>query len=128
MNAPSIKREKMIQLLALAWLLLLGAMALADAPSILGQVGWLPSVAGLGMTIAALAVGIAFAGRHHDVRPAAGIAAAMRNPGLALLIATLNHAPPAVTASVIGYALGLAVAILGYLQWRHHVAKGAPAR
>ena len=29
MNAPSIKREKMIQLLALAWLLLLGAMALA---------------------------------------------------------------------------------------------------
>ena len=28
MNAPSMKREKIIQLLALAWLLLLGTMAL----------------------------------------------------------------------------------------------------
>ena len=35
----------------------------------------------------------------------AAIAAAMRNPGLALVIATVNHVPPAVTAAVIGYAL-----------------------
>jgi hypothetical protein len=41
----------------------------------------------------------------------------MRNPGLALVIATANRAPPAVTAAVIGYALGLAVTIIGYVQW-----------
>jgi len=52
------------------------------------------------------------------VRPAAAIAAAMRNPGLALVIATVNGAPPSVTAAVIGYALGLGLTIVGYLQWR----------
>ena len=99
-------------------LLLLGVMALIDAPPIFALVGWLPTAAGVGMTAAALAVGMIFAGRHHDVRPAAGVIAAMRNPGLALLIATLNHAPPQVTSSVIGYAFGLAVTIIGFLKWQ----------
>ena len=45
------------------------------------------------------------------------IAAAMRNPGLALVIATVNHAPPDVTAAVIGYALGLGVTIVAFVQW-----------
>lgn len=99
-------------------LLLLGVMALADAPWIVRQIGWLPSVAGFAMTIVALVVGAAFAWRDPEVRPAAAVAAAMRNPGLALLIATLNRASPTVIAAVIGYALGLAVAIVVYLQWR----------
>jgi hypothetical protein len=42
----------------------------------------------------------------------------MRNPGLALVIATVNRAPPEVTAAVIGYALGLGVTMLAYLRWR----------
>jgi hypothetical protein len=41
----------------------------------------------------------------------------MRNPGLALVIATLNRAPFEVTAAVIGYALGLGVTIVAFLQW-----------
>lgn len=45
------------------------------------------------------------------------IAAAMRNPGLALVIATVNRTPPEVTAAVIGYALGLGVTIVAFLQW-----------
>jgi len=69
------------------------------------------------MTVGALAIGSAVAWRDAEVRPAAAIAAAMRNPGLALVIATANRAPPAVTAAVIGYALGLAVTIIGYVQW-----------
>jgi predicted Na+-dependent transporter len=68
-------------------LLVLGAMALIDLPAIIGQIGWMPSVAGFAMTIAAPAVGAMFAGRVAEVRPAAAVAAAMRNPGLALLIA-----------------------------------------
>jgi uncharacterized membrane protein YccC len=48
----------------------------------------------------------------------------MRNPGLALLIATLNRAPPAVLEGIIGYAVGLALALLVYLQWRKRVAPG----
>jgi bile acid:Na+ symporter, BASS family len=107
-------------------LLGLGAMALVDLPAIIGQVGWGPSAAGFAMTIAALGVGAAFAGRDAEVRPAAAVAAAMRNPGLALLIATVNHASPSVVEGIIGYAIGLAVAMIVFLQWRRR-AGGAPA-
>jgi bile acid:Na+ symporter, BASS family len=104
-------------------LVALGVMALVDLPSILRAIGWIPSAAGFGMTIVALAVGAAFAGRDAEVRPAAAVAAAMRNPGLALLIATLNRAPAAVTEAIIGYAIGLAIAIVLYLQWRKRAGR-----
>ena len=99
-------------------LLGLGAMALVDLPSILGQIGLMPTLAGFAMTVVALAVGAAFGGRDPAVWPAAAVAAAMRNPGLALLIATLNRASAEVTAGIIGYAIGLAIAMVAFLQWR----------
>ena len=98
-------------------LLLLGIALVVDMPPIVAAVGWVPTIAGVAMTLCALAVGAAFAWRDAEVRPAAAIAAAMRNPGLALVIATVNHAPPGVTAAVIGYTLGLAVTIIAFLQW-----------
>jgi len=98
-------------------LLLLAILALVDLPSIIGRIGWMPSAAGFAMTVVALAVGAVFAGRDAEVRPAAAVAAAMRNPGLALLIATLNRAPPAVSEAIIGYAIGLAIAMILFLQW-----------
>ncbi len=99
-------------------LLVMGLMVLADLPSIIAAVGWAPMIAGVAITVCALAIGAAFAWRAPDVRPVAAVAAAMRNPGLALVIATVNDAPPAVTAAVIGYALGLGVTMIGFLQWR----------
>ncbi len=99
----------------------LGVMALVDLPSIIRHIGWLPSLAGFVMTFVALAVGAAFAWRDPEVRPAAAVAAAMRNPGLALMIASLNHAGPAVIAGIIGYAIGLGVAMVVFLQWRKRV-------
>ncbi len=107
-----------------ALLLVLGAMALVDLPSIIRQIGWIPSAAGFGMTITALAVGAAFAFRVPEVRPAAAVAAAMRNPGLALLIASLNNAKPEVIASILGYAIGLAIAMVVFLQWRKRAGRG----
>jgi bile acid:Na+ symporter, BASS family len=100
------------------WLLLaMGVMVLADLPSIVAAVGWTPMIAGAAVTPCALAIGWAFAWHDREVRPAAAIAAAMRNPGLALVIATVNRAPPDVTATVIGYALGLGLALVAALQW-----------
>ena len=98
-------------------LLALGIMVLVDMPPIIAAVGWTPMIAGVALTVCTLAVGAAFAWRDSEVRPAAAIAAAMRNPGLALVIATVNRAPPEVTAAVIGYALGLGVTIVAFLQW-----------
>jgi len=108
-------------------LLALAILVLADMPAIIGAVGWTPTLAGIGITVCALAVGAAFAWRDPDVRPAAAIAAAMRNPGLALVIATVNDAPPAVTAAVIGYALGLGLTIIAFLQWRKRRSGGLAA-
>ena len=99
-------------------LAVMGVMVLVDMPAIIAAVGWTPTLAGVAMTLGALAVGAAFAWRDPAVRPAAAVAAAMRNPGLALVIATVNRAPPSVTAAVIGYALGLGLTIVAYLQWR----------
>lgn len=100
------------------WLLLaLAVVVLVDLPSIVSAVGWTPMIAGVAVTLCALVIGWAFAWRDADVRPAAAIAAAMRNPGLALVIATVNRAPPDVTATVIGYALGLGAALVVALQW-----------
>ena len=99
-------------------LLALGGMALADLAPIIAAVGWVPSAAGFAMTVIALACGAAFAGRDAEVRPAAAVAAAMRNPGLALLIATRNHAPPTISAAIVGYAVGLGVAMILFLKWR----------
>jgi BASS family bile acid:Na+ symporter len=107
------------------WLLLvLAILVLADMPSIIGATGWTPMFAGIGITVCALAVGAAFAWRDPEVRPVGAIAAAMRNPGLALVIATVNDAPPAVTAAVIGYALGLGLTIVVFLQWRRRRSGG----
>lgn len=98
-------------------LLALAIMVLVDVPPIIAAVGWTPMIAGVAMTVCALAVGAVFAWRDADVRPTAAVAAAMRNPGLALVIATVNRAPPEVTAAVIGYALGLGVTMVAFLQW-----------
>ena len=105
-------------------LLVLGVMVLLDLPSIIAAVGWAPTVAGVGMTLGALVVGAAFAWRDPEVRPTAAVAAAMRNPGLALVIATVNRAPPPVTAAVIGYALGLGLTMIVFLQWRKRYSGG----
>ncbi len=98
-------------------LLALAFMVLADLPSIVKAVGWTPTIAGVGVTVCALGVGMVFAWRDRDLRSAAAVAAAMRNPGLALVIATANRVPPEVTAAVIGYALGLGVTLVAFVHW-----------
>jgi bile acid:Na+ symporter, BASS family len=118
------KLEPRLSRLGNLLLLVLGVLALVDLPAIIRQIGWMPSVVGFAMAIFSLAVGAAFAGRHADVWPAAAVAVAMRNPGLALLIAALNRAPPAVSEGIIGYAIGLAIAIILFLQWRKRVGNG----
>jgi BASS family bile acid:Na+ symporter len=99
-------------------LAVLGLVCIAVLGPAVVRIGWMPTVAGIVLTLAALVVGAAFAGRDSSVRTAGAIGAAMRNPGLALVIATVNHARPAVTASVFGYALGLAAVVTAFVVWR----------
>lgn len=116
--ALAARLEKPLGRIGNLLLLVLLILILVDMPPIIATVGWTPLFAGVGITLGALAVGAASAWRDPAVQPAAAVAAAMRNPGLALVIATVNRAPPEVTASVIAYALGLGVTMVGFLQWR----------
>jgi predicted Na+-dependent transporter len=124
---PVIAARLEPRLAAISNLMLLALIVLclvALGPRI-AAIGWAPSLAGVGLTLCALFAGTIVAGKDASVRPAAAVAAAMRNPGLALLIATRNAAPPDVTASVFGYALGLAGVIFAFLAWRKWRYRGA---
>jgi predicted Na+-dependent transporter len=116
--AVAVRIEK--RLARLANLLLLGVVAvlLVVLWRLLEETGWIPIVAGVLLTVCALLVGATFAWRDAAVRPAAAVAAAMRNPGLALLIAALNKMPTGVVAAVFGYALGAAVVITAFVAWQ----------
>lgn len=89
----------------------------------LAEIGWAPFVAGAGLTACALALGAACAWHDPAARPVAAVAAAMRNPGLALLIATVNGMPPGVVASVIGYTLGAALVVTAFVVWQGRRAR-----
>jgi len=84
---------------------------------LLAEVGWVPFAAGAGLTGFALAIGAACAGRNAPMRPVAAVAAAMRNPGLAFLIATANKMPPGVAAAAVAYALGGALVVTALVVW-----------
>ena len=66
----------------------------------------------------ALGIGAACAGRDPGLRRVGAVAAAMRNPGLALLIAAVNKMPALVVAAVFDYALGLLVVVTAFVLWQ----------
>lgn len=70
------------------------------------------------VTAGALAVGHLLGGPEPATRTAVAITSAARNPGLALLVATVNNAPPPVTAAVLAYLVVSVFAIVPYVAWR----------
>ena len=69
-------------------------------------------------TGAALAVGHLLGGPDPATRTAVAISSAARNPSLALLVATLNAAPDAITATVLAYLVISVFTIVPYVLWR----------
>jgi len=107
-------------------LLLVAGVGLFVLWPLLRSIGWTPIVVGGALTVTALLVGAGSAWRDREARPQAAVAAAMRNPGLAIFVATVNNAPPTVTAAVFGYAVGAAVVISAFVAWRSRAQR--PAR
>jgi BASS family bile acid:Na+ symporter len=78
------------------------------------------------VTLLALAAGHLLGGPDPATSTATAIASAMRNPGLALVVATLNDAPPLVNATVVAYLIVSALTVLIYVGWRRRsVARAA---
>ena len=77
------------------------------------------------MTLLALAVGHAMGGPHPQTRTAVAISSAVRNPGLALVVATVNDAHATVTATMVAYLVIAAFTVMPYVVWRR---RPPPAR
>lgn len=92
-----------------------GVVCLSLLWPLMTPLGWMPWIGGVTVTLGALAIGAAFAGRDAAARPPAAIAAAMRNPGLALVIATVNRLPVSVTGAVLGYTFGAAIVVAAFM-------------
>ena len=75
-----------------------------------------------------LALECMLGGPEPATRTATAICSAARNPGLALLVATLNHAPPAITATALAYLLIAAVTLIPYIAWRRRAVPAAIGR
>jgi BASS family bile acid:Na+ symporter len=68
-------------------------------------------------TIAALVAGHLLGSPSSEVRHAMAIAGAMRNVGLALLVATANRTPPVVEVVIISYAIIAIIIVSVYIRW-----------
>jgi BASS family bile acid:Na+ symporter len=77
------------------------------------------ALAAIALTLgAALADGHWLGGPEPAMRTAVAISSAARNPGLALLVATVNHAPSEVTAVILAYLVVAVFGIVPYIAWR----------
>jgi BASS family bile acid:Na+ symporter len=88
--------------------------------SILATHHWPIAVAAV-TTTAALSVGHLIGGPSPQIRHSTAIAGAMRNVGLALLIATINHMPPTVGVIIISYAITTILIVMAYIWWLAHI-------
>ena len=81
------------------------------------------------VTVLALAAGHALGGPEPATRTAVAISSAMRNPGLALVVATRNAALPETIATLFAYLVVSALIVLAYVTWRRRtgVARAQPA-
>ena len=69
------------------------------------------------ITIVALVVGHLLGRPSPEIRHAMAIAGALRNVGLALLVATTNQTPPEVEVVIISYAITAIIIVSTYILW-----------
>jgi BASS family bile acid:Na+ symporter len=117
---PSIRRLSNVLLIALViGILLLWREVIDAGPRTMAAI--------VAVTLAALAIGHALGGPEPGTRTAVAVSSAARNPGLALLVATFNDAPPEVGRLVLAYLVVSAVTVLPYVVWRRRAAAGSLA-
>jgi BASS family bile acid:Na+ symporter len=99
-------------------LVLLAVLALAGVWEIVIGAGWRVIAAIVLTSALAIAVGHALGGPAPATRTATAVSSAARNTGLALLVASLNNASPAIIAAVVAYFVASALTLVPYVFWR----------
>jgi len=112
-----------LEKIALALLLVLAVLVLAETWRLVFSVGWGTVAALVLMTAVSLATGHLFGGPAPETRTALAIASAARYPGIALLAATVNFPRQGVGAVVLVYMLVASLSITPYQLWRRSSAR-----
>ena len=125
-TAPGFADQVEPRLAQLGAGLLIGltVLALIDVGPIVVEAGLRIVVAIAIVSALALLVGHTLGGPEPGTRTAVAISSAARNPGLALLVATLNRAAPEVGATVLAYLVVAAATVLPYGIWRYRLGSG----
>lgn len=104
---------------AAGWLLLgLVVLAIVEMFPLVLLAGTRVGIAIVLVTLGALVVGQLLGGPEPGTRTAVAITAAARNPGLALLVASLNNAPSPIYAVIVAYLIISAFTVIPYMVWR----------
>lgn len=119
---PAARFEPRLRRVGGILLVVLVALALVNIGPIVVDAGWRVALAIVVVTAIALAVGHLLGGPDPGTRTATAISSAARNPGLALLVAALNAAPPGIGAAVLAYFVFSALTVVPYVAWRRRTA------
>jgi predicted Na+-dependent transporter len=118
--------EPVLERLTAALLMLFVALVLVDVwHTVLGAGGRVMLAAAVA-SLLCLGTGHLLGGPAPATRTALAVSCAARNAGLAMLVASLNDAPPAVMATLLAYLFVSAVAVTPYVAWRRRSAHAAP--
>jgi bile acid:Na+ symporter, BASS family len=120
--SPAAWLEPKLRKLGGILLIVLLALVVIDIWQVVVGTGLRVSLAIVIVTGLALGFGHALGGPDPATRTAVAISSAARNPGLALLVATLNAAAPPITATVLVYILVAACTLIPYIRWRRRAA------
>lgn len=102
-------------------LLILIPLAIFNIWEVVVGENWRVIVAVAMITLLALCLGHLLGGPEPGTRTATAIASAARNPGLALLVASLNGARPEIIAAILAYFIVSAITALPYVILRRRL-------
>jgi len=121
----AMRLEPVLARISSVLLVLLVALAVIDAWHVVIDSSARIVVAIVTVTAFALAIGHMLGGPDPATRTAVAISSAARNPGLALLVATLNNAPPEIGRTVVAYLVVSACTVIPYVYQRRRAAVSA---
>ena len=120
--ALALGAEPVLARLGNALFAVLAIVIVADVWNTAIGVG-LPAIGcALALALASIGIGLLLGRPDPETRPAMAVISAMRNPGLALLLASANRAAPGVIAMILAYLLCSAAVVITYVIWRRRVA------
>jgi predicted Na+-dependent transporter len=114
----SVRIEPALHKLGSILLAVLLVLALVDVYQTVIGAGVGVGAAVVVATMLALACGHLMGGPDPTTRTSTAISSAARNAGLALLVAALNNASPAIIAAVLAYLVLSAFTVIPYVVWR----------